>query len=161
SEVLEKDDAIVGSVRVTGREGNTERVRNHLQRILRVRTLRASEVRAHHDLRCTLQSLERRLERADAEVVGDPPTFDRDAQVRPTGDAFALDVEIVERWEAYSPARSRNRHRSTSRFEYPHSLSYQLKTFTRLSFTIVSSELKIDECGLPTMSWETSGLSEY
>ena len=48
--------------------------------------------------------------------------------------------------------------RSTSRLEYPHSLSYQATTLTSVpSITLVSPESKIDENGEPTMSLETIG----
>jgi len=44
-----------------------------------------------------------------------------------------------------------NKPTSTMRFEKPHSLSYQEKTFTNLpsSATAVCVESKIDEAGLP------------
>ena len=45
--------------------------------------------------------------------------------------------------------------RSTSRFEKPHSLSYQEMTLAWRPWAIVSFESKIDEYGLPTMSCET------
>src|SRR5262249_48380377 len=52
--------------------------------------------------------------------------------------------------------------RSASRQEYPHSLSYQETTLTRLPPTeIVSSAEKIEECVLPLRSVETSGSSVY
>ena len=50
---------------------------------------------------------------------------------------------------------------SITRFEKPHSLSYQATTLTCLPSTRVSAASKIDEAGLPVMSDETSGSSEY
>ncbi len=50
--------------------------------------------------------------------------------------------------------------RSLTRFEKPHSLSYQEKTLARLpSTTLVSGASTIDECGLPRKSIETSSSS--
>src|SRR3954462_9633202 len=51
--------------------------------------------------------------------------------------------------------------RSTNRFEYPHSLSYQPSTLTRLSVAMVSRAEKTHDDGLPTMSADTSGSSLY
>ena len=48
-----------------------------------------------------------------------------------------------------------------TRFEKPHSLSYQATTLTWRPSTRVRAESKIDEAGLPTMSVDTSGSSEY
>src|SRR5437764_14187058 len=50
---------------------------------------------------------------------------------------------------------------STSRFEYPHSWSYQPSTFTIGPFAIVSTAEKTHDAGLPTMSADTSCSSEY
>ena len=54
--------------------------------------------------------------------------------------------------------------RSTNRLAYPHSLSYQPSTLTRVipeadGITMVSPESKVHEAGLPTMSDETMGSS--
>ena len=58
------------------------------------------------------------------------------------------------------PARARAATRSTSRFEYPHSLSYQATTLTCVpSTTAVRPASKIAEYGDLTMSEETSGSS--
>src|SRR5215211_6474474 len=51
--------------------------------------------------------------------------------------------------------------RSTRRDEYPHSLSYQPKTFTIVPEAIVSSLSKMQEYVEPTMSCETIGSSVY
>src|SRR5699024_389645 len=60
------------------------------------------------------------------------------------------------------PCSPRNCTRSTQREEYPISLSYHETTFTILSsMTIVDKPSTIEECGLPTMSLDTSGSSEY
>jgi len=47
--------------------------------------------------------------------------------------------------------------RSTRRQVYPHSLSYQPNTFTRLPAAWVSPESNTQEAGWPMMSRETSG----
>ena len=49
---------------------------------------------------------------------------------------------------------------STSRHEYPHSLSYHPNTLTVFPWHIVSRLSKMHECWLPTMSVDTSGSSE-
>src|SRR5206468_12847205 len=49
--------------------------------------------------------------------------------------------------------------RSTRRFEYPHSLSYQPMTFTRLPMVMVERESKTQENSEPTTSLETMGSS--
>src|SRR5206468_4050094 len=51
--------------------------------------------------------------------------------------------------------------RSTSRHDYPHSLSYQPITFTRLPFDIVDRPSMMHEWGLPTTSDDTIGSSVY
>ena len=54
--------------------------------------------------------------------------------------------------------------RSTSRFEKPHSLSYQPNVLTSVNSSLtgmirVSPESKVHEAGEPTMSLETMGSS--
>src|SRR5580765_3561454 len=51
--------------------------------------------------------------------------------------------------------------RSTSRHEYPHSLSYQPITFTCLPCAIVERPSMMHELGLPTTSDDTIGSSVY
>jgi len=46
---------------------------------------------------------------------------------------------------------------SSMRFEKPHSLSYQLETFTRLPRTFVNVASKFDDAGLWLKSTDTSG----
>ena len=48
---------------------------------------------------------------------------------------------------------------SSMRFENPHSLSYQLDTFTRRPDTFVSVASNVDEAGLWLKSTDTSGAS--
>jgi hypothetical protein len=48
---------------------------------------------------------------------------------------------------------------SSMRFEKPHSLSYQLDTFTRRPDTLVSVASNVDEAGLWLKSIDTSGAS--
>src|SRR5689334_7313856 len=50
---------------------------------------------------------------------------------------------------------------SNMRFEKPHSLSYQLDTFTRRPDTLVSVASNVDEAGLWLKSIETSGAELY
>ena len=58
-------------------------------------------------------------------------------------------------------AHSRRSIRSTSRHEYPHSLSYQPITLTMVPCAIVERPSMMQEYGLPTMSDETIGSSVY
>src|ERR1700679_881452 len=56
--------------------------------------------------------------------------------------------------------------RSTSRLAYPHSLSYQPSTLTRVipeaeGMAMVNPASKVHDAGLPTMSEETMGSSVY
>src|SRR6202012_605789 len=50
---------------------------------------------------------------------------------------------------------------SSMRFEKPHSLSYQLDTFTRRPDTLVSVASNVDEAGLWLKSIDTSGALLY
>src|SRR5699024_10579092 len=50
---------------------------------------------------------------------------------------------------------------STTRWEKPHSLSYQATTFTCRPSARVSSESNTADAGFPVMSLETSGASLY
>src|SRR5258708_34366611 len=51
--------------------------------------------------------------------------------------------------------------RSRTRHEYPHSLSYQETTLTRLPTTRVQSESTMEERGSPLKSDDTSSFSSY
>ena len=83
------------------------------------------------------QLLERRERRADAHVVGDPALLERHVEVaRERGPAWPdrspRSSSVRRRTRRSQASRRRGATRSTSRFEYPHSLSYQPMTFTRL-----------------------------
>jgi len=96
---------------------------------------------------------------ADAKVIGDGPALERDVQVGADEDPLPGDVaEIVERGQAHSEAATISTS-STSRFEYPHSLSYQPITLTRLPMTIVDWASNVQDAGLPTTSLDTIGSS--
>ena len=97
---------------------------------------------------------DRRQRRADARVVRDRPVVQRHVEVDAAEHPAAGDLQRIQ------AAREGAGHRylvirSTSRFEKPHSLSYQEMTFAWRPCAIVSFESKIDEYGLPTMSCET------
>ena len=64
---------------------------------------------------------------------------------------------VRRRTGAYSERATRST-RSTSRFEYPHSLSYQPMTFATAPIAIVDAASNVHEAGLPTMSDETIGI---
>ena len=86
-------------------------------------------------------------------------------EVEADEDTLALERPRVleEREASVSRGPSRyadERQRSTSRFEYPHSLSYQPKILTSvdessMAIAIVRVESKVQEAALPTMSLET------
>src|SRR6202041_1367722 len=106
----------------------------------------------------------------DAKVVGHggpSPHADveRHVEVDPDQHAFAVDIgKILEEREpaqrVHCGQRPTRTLRSTSRFEYPHSLSYQPKVLTRdrsslIGMIMVSSLSKVHDAGDPTMSLET------
>src|ERR687888_414011 len=74
---------------------------------------------------------------ADPRVVRDRAVLDRDVEVDAYQHAPSLQIEILDApfgdYSAfhYSPFVTMWRTRSTQRFEYPHSLSYQASTFTK------------------------------
>ncbi len=112
------------------------------------RALRPPEVRAEDHARAGLaQRRDRRQRRADARVVADHAVLDRDVEVDAAEHAPAGELQRVQ------AARERAGHRtlvirSTSRFEKPHSLSYQEMTLAWRPCAIVSLESKIDENGI-------------
>src|SRR3990170_412277 len=108
--------------------------------------------------------MDRRQGGGDPRVVGHPAVLQRDVEVHahedpPPGQvAEVLDgpePRHAQRFEATSSVSS------TSRFEKPHSLSYQPITLTMFPMAIVESASNTHECGSPTMSEETSGSSVY
>ena len=124
--------------------------------------LRASEVRDEHQARAArAQLLDRRQGGANARVVGDlrRPSLrvlERDVEVHAHEHPPARDVEVVDASHRIFWIRS------TRRFEYPHSLSYQATTFTIVpSMTAVSLPSTIEENGERTMSVETISSSVY
>ncbi len=121
--------------------------------------LRPPEVAREDHARAALDRvLDGRERLADARVVGDRcPSVQRDVEVDAEEDALVLDRQISDRRDAVersrpwrSELRATSSASSTMRFEKPHSLSYQLKTFAKLSpMTCVSVASKIDERGSP------------
>ena len=110
-----------------------------------------TEVRRGHDRRAPLEELgERRHARSDPGVVGDHAVGERDVQIQADEDAPSRDVaEVVERSEAHRPYSERPTRstRSTRRFEYPHSLSYQPTTLATLPMTMVAAASKVHDAG--------------
>ena len=123
-------------------------------------SLRPAQMRREHQRRAAIEELVQRRERgADAHIVGDRPVLHGDVEVHPDEDAKARDVaQSVERSKRHS-LDATSCTRSTSRLEYPHSLSYQPMTFTTLPMAIVDSASNVHEAGEPTMSLETIGSS--
>ncbi len=119
------------------------------------------------------QEVDGRLSRPQAGVIGDPSFRARAGQgdvevdarkhsaVAHIGVAHAGLVEAASLAQTAAGSRSSTRAASsTQRFEYPHSLSYQAITLTKLPpMTIVWPASKIAECGSWTMSVETIGSS--
>ena len=84
---------------------------------------------------------------ADARVAGDYPGLHRDIQVFPDQDPLVTQVR-VRHPQDFHDTFDHAIVVSSMRFERPHSLSYQAKTFTRVpSMTLVSDPSKIDEWG--------------
>jgi hypothetical protein len=163
AEVLEHGDATGGHVgddlldlrardrrceRDVGAEQLAEppRHRRHRQPGVR-RTLRPPEMTAHDDDRPSVsQRRDRRHRGRDAKVVLDLAVAQRHVEVDPHEDARpAPHVEVLECRELHAvtaaPRSSRYPTKatmSTSRLEYPHSLSYQPRILTMLPFDIVS-----------------------
>src|SRR4029077_1361094 len=97
----------------------------------------------------------------DPAVVGDLPGAGQvqgDVQVRPQEHAAAEDLQVVD-GSHYRSREATSTLRSTSRLEYPHSLSEHPKTFTLLPYAIVIDESNVQDAGEPTMSDETIGSS--
>ncbi len=124
--------------------------------------LGAAEVGTGDDLGAVLDEPPERGHRgAHPQVVGDVAVVVQgDVEVVADQDPPAADVGPVDGAELhYESLPPTSRARSTSRLEYPHSLSYQPRTFTRLPLAIVDRLSKMVEWGSPTMSEETIGSS--
>src|SRR5256714_6857318 len=116
------------------------------------------------------QVLDGRERLADAGVVDDAAILDRDVEVDADQHALARDVEVANRGFLERAAQAdvgsqfsrspMNTARSTTRQEYPHSLSYQENTLPcRSPMTMVSGASTMDELELPLKSLETSSSS--
>jgi len=102
------------------------------------------------------QVLDGRDRLSDPGIVDDPAALERDVEIDANQHALAGDVDVANRGFLQRAAQrdvgsqfSRspmNTVRSTTRQEYPHSLSYQAKTLPwRSPTTIVSGASTIDE----------------
>ena len=108
--------------------------------------LGAAEMRADDDLSSAgveqvAQCQERSL---DTRVVRDAAVLERDVEIGADENAPARNVRSTDGTGRVDQGRSFPI-RSTSRHEYPHSLSYQPNTLTVLPCTIVSSLSKMQE----------------
>src|SRR5256886_2638329 len=131
----------------------------------------AAEMRDQDHARTALdQVLDRRERLADAGIVDDAAILDRDVEVDADQHALARDVEVANRGFLERAAQAdvgsqfsrspMNTARSTTRQEYPHSLSYQENTLPcRSPMTMVSGASTMDELELPLKSLETSSSS--
>src|SRR5581483_5944361 len=118
--------------------------------------LRATEVGGDHEGGPAADDLlDRRQARADAGVVRDRALGERHVVVDADEDPLAREVaEILEPAEPHSRLATSST-RSTSRLEYPHSLSYQPITLATLSMTIVDAASNVHDACDPTMSVDT------
>ena len=181
AEVLEKDHAAARTVDhlhgilrrradavVDELHGPSEQLRevtcDGRQAELRVRlSLRPTEMAGEDDGGAAIERVSnRRQRRRDPRVVGDPAVLQRNVEVDANEDALALEVEVLDReLRHYSPFLTSIRRRSTHRLEYPHSLSYHERTFTKSpSITFVYGASTIDEFAFPLKSIDTSSSSE-
>src|ERR1700690_166642 len=160
-------DAIIGNVDLDLEELGEALTRGHERQRRIMAFLGPSKVARENDTSPALDRVFDRWQRlADARVVGDAFAVHRDIEINAQKYAFVLYRKIADR----SNPLERVRHhdfaatswaRSIMRFEKPHSLSYQLKTLAKRSpTTCVSVASKIDECGSPMKSLETSGSSQ-
>ena len=104
------------------------------------------------------QPLQGRQRSANSGVIRDLAVLERDVEIGSDEHPLVADGGRLDR--AGVPHASSFETRSTSRQLYPHSLSYQPKTFAVLPCAIVSSLSKMHENGEWTMSLETSGSVE-
>src|SRR5207237_6765379 len=114
----------------------------------------------------TQQLDQRRKGGLDAKVIGDAPALERDVEVAADQGSLPGQVpQVLQRSEAAFASgthrlEATSRVRSTRRFEYPHSLSYQPITLTRLPMTVVEGETNVTEDGKPARSREGIGSVE-
>src|SRR5437867_5033966 len=108
------------------------------------------------------QLLQRGSGGGDPQVVHDTAAFEGDVEVATNEHPPARQVaEVVDRPQAEAQSfEATSSRRSTRRFEYPHSLSYQPITLTRLPMAMVDGASNVHEYGHRTMSLETMGSSE-
>src|SRR6202008_1966694 len=121
-------------------------------------------MRGHHDRGALLQrELDAGHGGADARVVGDGAAVVlRHVQVGADEDALAAEFLVREALELHYFAWCRATVTSSMRLEKPHSLSYQLATFTSVPpETLVSNESTIELAGWWLKSEDTSGSVVY
>ena len=120
-------------------------------------------MRGDHDRGATRERiLDGRHRRTDARVVGDVPgVVLRYIEVGADEHPLAADIDLGEALELHRHARYFAAISATVvssiRLEKPHSLSYQLDTFTRRPATLVSVASNVDDAGSWLKSLETSG----
>src|SRR5581483_5337562 len=122
--------------------------------------LRAAEVGRHHQGGPAADEfLERRQAGPDPGVVRDRSLGEGHVVVDANEDALPRDVaEVLEPAQPHSRLATSST-RSTSRLEYPHSLSYQPITLATLPMTIVDAASNVHDACDPTMSVDTIGSS--
>src|SRR5262249_61540536 len=105
------------------------------------------QVRCQDQLAVALEDpAQRGQRRIDARGVGDGAVLERHVEVGADEDALAGDVEVVQQPHEAQRLLPTSRDTSRMRFENPHSLSYQERTFAKVpSMTLVSALSKMDE----------------
>ncbi len=113
---------------------------------LGIGALGTAEMRADDDVSSAgVEQMAQRQERSlDPRVVRDASVLERHVEVGADENALVRDVRGAD-GTRYVPQGRSFPIRSTSRHEYPHSLSYQPNTLTVLPCTIVSSLSKMHE----------------
>src|SRR5690606_6245415 len=92
---------------------------------------------------------------ADPRVVGDPTVLERNVEIHPDEDSLPRQVQLVQGANRHlhslpgaQPRVAIIRATSTMRLEKPHSLSYQARTLTMSSMTMVESASTADDHGV-------------
>lgn len=158
AQILEEHDGCVGHLRGSCLGNDRHRFSElifHMPgdgdepKILDLRATRTPEVRADDEARAASAQFPERGNRGpDPRIVGNPPLRDWHVEVHTYEHGEPGDIaEVVQGAKGHDMSRTNRTDqsvdatraaRSTSRFEYPHSLSYQPMTLTTLPMTMVA-----------------------
>src|SRR5215475_11487086 len=123
---------------------------HRLEAQFRTAFLRTSQMRTKHRHRAMLEDIANRIEAGvNSRRVGDLSLGQRDIEIAPDQNSLAFKLQLGNRNRRHLATYSlpaTNAVMSARRFEYPHSLSYQEKIFTRRwSSTLVSGASNIED----------------